>query len=93
MSAGSAAATFGNGNTEEEGKTMLGMVVTLCIKRYYEIFGEYVDRSEAVKPWWIFGHPADVPDEGPRGAGVNGNGHAAENAAGGTCLGRGRRSG
>jgi len=87
MSAGSAAATFGNGNTEEEGKTTLGMVITLCIKRYYEIFDEYVDRSEAVKPWKNFGligHPTDAPDEGPRGADVNGNGHAVENAAGGT---------
>ena len=85
MSAGSAADTFGNGNADE-GKTTLGMVITLCINRYYEVFDEYVDRSEAVKPWRTFGlvgHPADVPDEGPRGAGAgaNGNGHAAENAA------------
>jgi len=85
MSAGSAAATFGNGNTE--GKTTLGMVIILCIKRYYD---EYVDRSEVVKPWRPFaltGHPADVPDEGPRGTGANGNGHAAENAAGTYVLG------
>jgi Rho GTPase-activating protein 1 len=31
-----------------EGKTTLGMIIKLCIQRYYEIFDEVVDRSEAV---------------------------------------------
>ncbi|PPQ95284.1 hypothetical protein CVT26_014858 [Gymnopilus dilepis] len=34
-----------------EGKTTLGMVIAFCIRRYYEIFDEVVDRSEAVAPW------------------------------------------
>lgn len=31
-----------------DGKTTLGMVIKLCIQRYYEIFDEVLDRSEAV---------------------------------------------
>ncbi|PPR07768.1 hypothetical protein CVT24_003718 [Panaeolus cyanescens] len=31
-----------------EGKTTLGQVITLCIRRYYEIFDEVMDRTEAV---------------------------------------------
>ncbi|GBE83240.1 hypothetical protein SCP_0502870 [Sparassis crispa] len=31
-----------------EGKTTLGMVIKLCIHRYYEVFDEVQDRSEAV---------------------------------------------
>ncbi|KAI0667686.1 Rho GTPase activation protein [Trametes maxima] len=30
-----------------EGKTTLGMVVKLCIERYYEVFDEVIDRTEA----------------------------------------------
>lgn len=33
------------------GRTTLGMVISLCIRRYYEIFDEVVDRTEAVAPW------------------------------------------
>lgn len=33
-----------------ESKTTLGMVIKLCIQRYYEIFDEVRDRSEAVPP-------------------------------------------
>lgn len=36
---------------EAEGKTTLGIVIALCIRRYYEIFDEVVDRHEAVAPW------------------------------------------
>ncbi|KAF8886243.1 divergent CRAL/TRIO domain-containing protein [Gymnopilus junonius] len=32
-------------------KITLGMVIALCIRRYYEVFDEVVDRSEAVAPW------------------------------------------
>jgi len=32
------------------GRTTLGMVVKLCIQRYYEIFDEVQDRSEALPP-------------------------------------------
>ncbi|KAF9480037.1 hypothetical protein BDN70DRAFT_878065 [Pholiota conissans] len=35
----------------EGGRTTLGMIVALCIRRYYEIFDETVDRSEAVPSW------------------------------------------
>lgn len=34
-----------------DGKCTLGIVIDLCIRRYYEIFDEVVDRSEAVAPW------------------------------------------
>ncbi|KII90719.1 hypothetical protein PLICRDRAFT_137120, partial [Plicaturopsis crispa FD-325 SS-3] len=33
-----------------EGKTTLGMVIKLCIQRYYEVFDEVLDRSEAIPP-------------------------------------------
>jgi len=36
---------------EGEGKTTLGIVIALCIRRYYEIFDEVMDRHEAVAPW------------------------------------------
>lgn len=38
-------------HSDTAGITTLGMVVTLCIRRYYEVFDEVVDRSEAVAPW------------------------------------------
>ncbi|KDQ62796.1 hypothetical protein JAAARDRAFT_171394 [Jaapia argillacea MUCL 33604] len=37
-------------STPVEGRTTLGSVIKLCIQRYYEIFDEVVDRSEAVPP-------------------------------------------
>ncbi|KIM45092.1 hypothetical protein M413DRAFT_329932 [Hebeloma cylindrosporum] len=37
--------------SEGEGKTTLGIVIALCIRRYYEIFDEVVDRHEPVAPW------------------------------------------
>ncbi|TFK72299.1 Rho GTPase activation protein [Pluteus cervinus] len=37
-----------------EGKTTLGMIIKLCIQRYYEIFDEIRDRSEAVAPQRAF---------------------------------------
>ena len=36
---------------EGEGKTTLGIVIALCIRRYYEIFDEVMDRHEVVAPW------------------------------------------
>lgn len=33
-----------------QGRTTLGMIVKLCIQRYYEIFDEVQDRSEALPP-------------------------------------------
>lgn len=33
-----------------EGKGTLGMVIKLCIQRYYEVFDEVWDRSEALPP-------------------------------------------
>ncbi|KAH9912861.1 uncharacterized protein BXZ73DRAFT_93060 [Epithele typhae] len=33
-----------------EGKTTLGMVIKLCIQRYYEVFDDVPDRSEALAP-------------------------------------------
>ncbi|KAH9179346.1 CDC42 rho GTPase-activating protein [Lactarius sanguifluus] len=33
-----------------QGRTTLGMIIKLCIQRYYEIFDEVQDRSEALPP-------------------------------------------
>ncbi|KZT23417.1 CDC42 rho GTPase-activating protein [Neolentinus lepideus HHB14362 ss-1] len=33
-----------------EGRATLGLVVKICIQRYYEVFDEVVDRSEAIPP-------------------------------------------
>ena len=42
----------GNGkNSQEERPATLGMVVALCIRRYYELFDEVVDPTEAVPSW------------------------------------------
>jgi Rho GTPase-activating protein 1 len=55
MSAGTAISTFAPESSEQsgnaEGKTTLGMVIAFCIRRYYEVFDEVTDRSEAVAPW------------------------------------------
>ncbi|KAI0372317.1 Rho GTPase activation protein [Pilatotrama ljubarskyi] len=49
-----------------EGKTTLGMVIKLCIERYYEVFDEVPDRSEALAQEIV--HPpnpfADMPSPG-----------------------------
>ncbi|KAI0826955.1 Rho GTPase activation protein [Trametes gibbosa] len=49
-----------------EGKTTLGVVIKLCIERYYEIFDELPDRSEALAQDIV--HPpnpfADAPSPG-----------------------------
>lgn len=39
----------------DESKATLGLVIAMCIRRYYEIFDEVVDRSEAVAPWKALG--------------------------------------
>lgn len=44
----SATTTQPTSGTASEGKTTLGTVIKLCIQRYYEIFDEVQDRSEAV---------------------------------------------
>jgi Rho GTPase-activating protein 1 len=36
--------------TNSEGRGTLGLVIKICIQRYYEIFDEIVDRSEALPP-------------------------------------------
>ncbi|KAF8157898.1 hypothetical protein B0H34DRAFT_789025 [Crassisporium funariophilum] len=46
--------TNGNGNSDAaavEGRTTLGAVILCCIRRYYEVFDEVVDRSEPIAPW------------------------------------------
>ncbi|KAF8811575.1 Rho GTPase activation protein [Phlegmacium glaucopus] len=41
-----------NGNNPQaERKATLGMIIALCIRRYYEVFDEVVDRSEAIPSW------------------------------------------
>jgi len=37
-----------NSSASVEGRTTLAMVIKLCIQRYYEVFDEVFDRSEAV---------------------------------------------
>lgn len=39
----------------EGGRTTLGMIIALCIRRYYEIFDEVIDRTEAVPSWRTLG--------------------------------------
>lgn len=47
----SAQAILASGQSpEDKDKTTLGMVIKLCIQRYYEVFDEVVDRSEIVSP-------------------------------------------
>ena len=42
----------GNGtNSQGERQATLGMVVALCIRRYYEVFDEVVDPSEVAPAW------------------------------------------
>jgi len=42
-----------------EGKTTLGAVIRLCIQRYYEVFDEVQDRTEAIpRPWILKGEPS-----------------------------------
>ncbi|KAL1950504.1 hypothetical protein VTO73DRAFT_5628 [Trametes versicolor] len=49
-----------------EGKTTLGMVVKLCIERYYEVFDELPDRTEALSQEVVHApNPfADMPSPG-----------------------------
>lgn len=76
MSAGKAVSTFvpdGSGQSgTSEGKTSLGMVIAFCIRRYYEVFDEVVDRSEAVAPWKSMERPASVTGEDASGTYVLG---------------------
>ena len=51
----------GNGrNSQGERSATLGMVVAHCIRRYYEVFDEVMDSSEAV-PAWRAPHADNVP--------------------------------
>ena len=43
-----------------EGKATLGMVIKLCIQRYYEVFDEVLDRSEATSPTAAHGQEQEV---------------------------------
>ena len=50
-----------------EGRTTLGMIIKLCIQRYYEVFDEVPDRSEATSPGAadgqdVFHPPNPFPD-------------------------------
>ena len=52
-----------------EGKTTLGMVIKLCIQRYYEVFDEVPDRSEAlVQEIARPRHPFTAADTGSPGS-------------------------
>ncbi|KAF8075814.1 CDC42 rho GTPase-activating protein [Lyophyllum atratum] len=45
-------------NSQMEGRATLGMVIQICIQRYYEVFDEVWDRSEALPPSRSFQDPA-----------------------------------
>src|SRR6266403_1941615 len=53
----------GHSSAPAPGHTTLGMVVKLCIQRYFEIFDEVQDRSEALPPTRSFGED-DVASSG-----------------------------
>jgi Rho GTPase-activating protein 1 len=67
MSAGTAVSTFAPESPDpsgtSEGKATLGMVIAFCIRRYYEVFDELVDRTEAVAPWKGIERPAVVAED------------------------------
>ncbi|KAL0960827.1 hypothetical protein HGRIS_005846 [Hohenbuehelia grisea] len=44
-----------------EGRTTLGAVLLLCIQRYYEVFDEVLDRSEAISPARVLGAASSAP--------------------------------
>ncbi len=48
-----------------EGKATLGMVIKLCIQRYYEVFDEVLDRSEATSPTAAHGQEVFHPPHDP----------------------------
>lgn len=55
-----------------QGRTTLGMIIKLCIQRYYEVFDEVQDRSEALPPARSFAED-DVASSGsssPRAVGA-----------------------
>jgi Rho GTPase-activating protein 1 len=52
-----------------EGKTTLGMIIKLCIERYFEIFDEVKDRSEAVPPQPSFREQGPVSSEASSASG------------------------
>jgi Rho GTPase-activating protein 1 len=58
----------GNGdgnNPQGERPATLGMVVALCIRRYYEVFDEVVDRSETVPAWRALHNVPYLASSGP----------------------------
>ncbi|KAI5114595.1 hypothetical protein M0805_006873, partial [Coniferiporia weirii] len=70
LSPGSAPQTSGTGDSSRaQGRTTLGTVIKLCIHRYFEVFDEIADRSEAlsVDPFSIGGSEADeaLPSNSP----------------------------
>ena len=67
MSAGTAASTFVPESPDHsgasEGRATLGIVIAFCIGRYYEVFDEVVDRTEAVAHWKTIESPVGVTGE------------------------------
>lgn len=47
MCAAAGAPAFANVSPSQDGKTTLGSVIALCIRRYYEVFDETPDHTEA----------------------------------------------
>jgi Rho GTPase-activating protein 1 len=76
MSAGTAVSTFAPESPDQsgtsEGRATLGMVIAFCIRRYYEVFDEVVDRTEAVAPWKTIERPVGVAGEDASGTYVLG---------------------
>ncbi|KXN90933.1 Rho GTPase-activating protein 8 [Leucoagaricus sp. SymC.cos] len=75
---GSAQSILARGQSpEDRDKTTLGMVIKLCIQRYYEVFDDVLDRSEIVSPSRVrtlngqdqgqnSGSPSPMPTPNPR---------------------------
>jgi Rho GTPase-activating protein 1 len=71
----------GNGtNQPEEGKTTLGSIIKLCIQRYFEVFDEVWDRTEAVP---VFQRPQDKSGMSSSSSSVSVPGQAVERSEGG----------
>ncbi|KAI0260222.1 hypothetical protein BC834DRAFT_901746 [Gloeopeniophorella convolvens] len=57
--------------SSSQGRTTLGMIIKLCIQRYYEVFDEVQDRSEALPPARVF-HEDDAASSSSSSPNISG---------------------
>nr|VWO96825.1 Uncharacterized protein [Ganoderma boninense] len=60
LAAAAQAASLSSAPAPLEGKATLGMIIKLCIQRYYEVFDEVLDRSEATSPTSVHGEEQEL---------------------------------